>query len=95
MPRFVVVGNANCRRVALFQAALARLGLPPALLVLWADLLLKKAHLSDELRKAKNADDCLLRGSGFWVCARSSRLCATNCAGKVNPISCTIWASVW
>src|SRR3954447_17902504 len=40
---FVVVGNPGCPRVAGFQAALGRLGLPPASLVLWADLITGRA----------------------------------------------------
>ncbi len=41
-PHFVVVGNAGCRRVALFQEALRRCGLGPAVLVPYADLLAGK-----------------------------------------------------
>jgi glutathione synthase/RimK-type ligase-like ATP-grasp enzyme len=36
---FVVVGNPGCPRVAGFQAALARCGLPPAVLVAYIDLI--------------------------------------------------------
>src|SRR5690349_21175062 len=36
---FVVVGNPACPRVAHFQAAAARCGLPPAALVSYADLI--------------------------------------------------------
>src|SRR4051812_15927140 len=38
-PAFVVVGNAGCPRVAYFQSALARCGLPSASLVSYADLI--------------------------------------------------------
>ena len=38
MPRFVLIGNPENRRVTLFQAALARQGLPPALVVAWRAL---------------------------------------------------------
>ncbi len=44
-PRFVVAGNPGCRRVALFQEALARRGLPAATLVPYADLLAGRATL--------------------------------------------------
>jgi glutathione synthase/RimK-type ligase-like ATP-grasp enzyme len=37
--RFVIVGNPENRRVALFQAALARARMPPARVVAWLDLL--------------------------------------------------------
>ena len=45
-PQFVVVGNRGSRRVELFQAALAGLGLAPARLVAYADLLCERAHLA-------------------------------------------------
>lgn len=38
-PHFVIVGNPEHKRVALFQAALARFGLPPAAVVAYVDLL--------------------------------------------------------
>ena len=38
-PPFVLVGNPGCPRVAFFQAALARCGLPPAKLISYADLI--------------------------------------------------------
>lgn len=44
-PAFVVAGNPGCRRVALFQEALARRGLPPARVVPYADLLAGRATL--------------------------------------------------
>ena len=44
-PAFVVVGNPGCRRVALFQAALARGGLPPATFVSYADLIAGRVSL--------------------------------------------------
>lgn len=47
--RFVVVGNPDNRRVRMFQAALARLGQPPAREVAWLDLLLERARLEDAL----------------------------------------------
>jgi hypothetical protein len=37
-PRFVLVGNPDNRRVTLFQAALARQGLPPARMLAWLEL---------------------------------------------------------
>jgi hypothetical protein len=40
-----VVGNPGCPRVAGFQQALARVGLPPATLVPWADLITRRAAL--------------------------------------------------
>ena len=46
-PPFVLIGNPGCRRVELFQAALAGLGLPPAYLVAYADLLAGNAHLAE------------------------------------------------
>src|SRR5262245_39330729 len=45
-PPFVVVGNPGSRRVELFQAALGGLGLPPARVVAYADLLSGNAHLA-------------------------------------------------
>lgn len=50
MARFVVVGNAHCRRVELFQAALWRMGQLPAHIVLWGDLLAGRTTLSEHLR---------------------------------------------
>jgi hypothetical protein len=49
-PRFVVVGNPEGRRVALFQAALARRGLPPATVLSWADLLAGRDSLERVVR---------------------------------------------
>jgi hypothetical protein len=46
----VVVGNAGCRRVALFQEALTRCGLPPATLVPYADLIAGRATLEQFVR---------------------------------------------
>jgi hypothetical protein len=46
----IIVGNPGCRRVAYFQVALARCGLPPAPLVSYADLLTGKTRLADHLR---------------------------------------------
>ncbi len=47
MKRFVVVGNPDSNRMAFFGEALARLGLPPATLVSWAELLAGRACLPD------------------------------------------------
>ena len=47
MKRFVVVGNPDSNRIAFWQRALARLDLPPAILVSWADLLAGRASLTD------------------------------------------------
>jgi hypothetical protein len=44
-PKFVLVGNPACPRVAFFQEALARCGLPPAELVPYADLIAGRATL--------------------------------------------------
>jgi hypothetical protein len=49
-PSFVVVGNPGCRRVALFQEALARRQLPPALLVPYADLITGRVTLEQVVR---------------------------------------------
>jgi glutathione synthase/RimK-type ligase-like ATP-grasp enzyme len=46
-PRFVLVGNPDGRRVALFQAALASADLAPARVVAWNDLLASRVSLSD------------------------------------------------
>jgi hypothetical protein len=46
-PRFVLVGNPDGRRVALFQAALASAGLAPARVVAGNDLLASRVSLSD------------------------------------------------
>lgn len=45
-PPFVLIGNPDSRRVELFQAALAGLGLPPARLLPYADLLAGRADLA-------------------------------------------------
>jgi hypothetical protein len=45
-PPFVVVGNPGSRRVELFQAALGGLGLAPAQVVAYADILSGRAHLA-------------------------------------------------
>lgn len=45
-PPFVLIGNPGSRRVELFQAALQGLGLAPARLVAYADLLAGRADLS-------------------------------------------------
>jgi hypothetical protein len=47
---FVLVANPESRRVALFQAALRGLGLPPARLVAWADLIAGGADLAETVR---------------------------------------------
>lgn len=47
MSRFVLIGDLDSNRVAFFQAALAGLGLPPARLVPWCDLLAGRARLED------------------------------------------------
>ncbi len=47
---FVLVANPASRRVILFQAALHGLGLPPARLVAWADLLAGEADLTAMVR---------------------------------------------
>jgi hypothetical protein len=43
-PGIVLVGNPDCRRVALFQQALVALRRPPACVLPWADLLAGQAH---------------------------------------------------
>jgi hypothetical protein len=50
MPGFVIVGNPESRRVTLFQAALQGLGLPPARIVPWADLIANHADLGGVVR---------------------------------------------
>ncbi|AKF81120.1 hypothetical protein MFUL124B02_18190 [Myxococcus fulvus 124B02] len=47
LPGFIVIGNAENRRVSLFQDALARQGLPPARVVPWRDLLESPARLAE------------------------------------------------
>ncbi len=47
---FVVVGNPGSRRVELFQAALGRLGLPPAQVVAYADLLAGRECLAGAIQ---------------------------------------------
>jgi hypothetical protein len=47
---FVVVGNPGCRRVALFQEALARCALPAATLISYADLLAGSVTLEQVVR---------------------------------------------
>ncbi|MCE9667169.1 STM4014 family protein [Myxococcus stipitatus] len=46
-PAFIVIGNAENRRVTLFQDALARQGLPPATVVSWRELLKEPSRLTD------------------------------------------------
>ena len=46
-PAFIVIGNAENRRVTLFQDALARQGLPPATVVPWRELLAEPSRLTD------------------------------------------------
>ena len=47
VPPFVVIGNPGTRRVRGVEAALAGLGLPPARLVPYADLLANRVHLAE------------------------------------------------
>jgi hypothetical protein len=49
-PDFVVIANPAGKRVALFQQALFGLGLPPARVVPWIDLLGGRARLEDVVR---------------------------------------------
>ncbi|HVU70634.1 MAG TPA: STM4014 family protein [Ktedonobacteraceae bacterium] len=51
-PDLVIIGNAGDRRVELFQAALARLGLPAARLVEYLDLICGRVKLADTLTPA-------------------------------------------
>lgn len=46
-PPFLLIGNAENRRVTLFQEALARQGLPPAHVVPWVEFLSNPARLAD------------------------------------------------
>ena len=46
-PPFILIGNAENRRVTLFQEALVRQGLPPARVVAWVELLANSALLAD------------------------------------------------
>jgi len=48
-PDLVVIGNVGDKRVELFQATLARLGLPAARLVEYLDLIAKRVELADVL----------------------------------------------
>jgi hypothetical protein len=50
-PHFVIVGNPENRRVTLFQDALAELGLPPADIVAYVDLLNGRSHLEQVVRR--------------------------------------------
>ncbi|WP_426746729.1 STM4014 family protein [Myxococcus faecalis] len=47
LPGFIVIGNAENRRVSLFQDALDRQGLPPAKVVPWRELLESPARLAE------------------------------------------------
>ena len=49
-PDFVVLGNPGGRRVESFQAALAGLGLPPARLVSYLDIIAGRTALADVIR---------------------------------------------
>ncbi len=46
-PPFILIGNAENRRVTLFQEALARQGMPPARVVPWVDFLARPGLLAD------------------------------------------------
>jgi hypothetical protein len=46
-PPFILIGNAENRRVTLFQEALAGQGLPPAQVVSWSELLSSKDRLAE------------------------------------------------
>jgi hypothetical protein len=46
-PPFILIGNAENRRVTLFQEALAEAGLPPARVVPWVDVLAHPGVLAD------------------------------------------------
>jgi hypothetical protein len=50
MSSFVLIGNPENRRTALFQAALAGLGLPPATLLPWIEVVTGKIRLADHLK---------------------------------------------
>ena len=49
-PDFVVLGNPGCDRVAAFQSALAGLGLPPARLVAYLEIIAGRTSMADVLR---------------------------------------------
>lgn len=49
--RWTIIGNAGCRRIARFQAALALQGDAPARLVSYSEVLSKSIHWSDVLRR--------------------------------------------
>ena len=46
-PPFIIIGNAENRRVTLFQEALGHQGLPPATVVPWVDFLAHPGRLAD------------------------------------------------
>lgn len=50
VPDFVVLGNPGCPRVAAFRAALDRLGLPPARLVPYLDVIAGRVAMADVIR---------------------------------------------
>lgn len=50
MSRFIVIGNPNNRRIALFQAALHRSKLPPATIISYLDLLTARQHLKNVIQ---------------------------------------------
>ncbi len=49
-PDFVVLGNPGCDRVAAFQSALAGLGLPPARVVAYLEIIAGRTSMADVLR---------------------------------------------
>jgi hypothetical protein len=49
-PAFLIIGNPGCRRVALFQEALSRCRLPPAVLVSYTDLIAGRTRLERVIR---------------------------------------------
>ena len=65
-PAFVVVGNPGCPRVAFFQEALARCGLPPAELVSYADLIAGRATLEQAVRRGPSCGWSRRAGTSRW-----------------------------
>jgi hypothetical protein len=47
MLKFVAIANPQTHRIELFQQALKHCGLPPAIVVPYADLLAHKCHLTE------------------------------------------------
>ncbi len=80
---FVVIGNPDNRRVALFQAALHRAGLPPAIVVPYLELLTARQRLEDIIQSG-NIVRIESPGENFAVERQFIALGADSTAGGIS-----------